>query len=151
MSEDHEPDQQPAMTSPANQPHGGPLVSDQATWPPSPSRDSCRPSLAFQPQSEGAEPLDLKGWSSPGFYSLGLVFPATCLRKGTARRTLSGHKGLAVLPCALLGQGWGRGELWGGQWVGGGGRRELEEAREQGGYLGRFSEKGEWWREKEKR
>lgn len=62
---------------------------------------------------------------------------------------LSGHKGLAVLPCASLGQGWGRGELWGGQWVGWG-RRELEEAREQGGYLGRSSGKGEWWREKEK-
>lgn len=81
------------------------MGSSWVTWPPAP----------LARIAKGCPGLpDLKGWSSPGFYGLGLVFPAMVSQKGDGPGDADGHKGLAVLPCALLGQGQGRGGLLSG-------------------------------------
>lgn len=129
------------MTSPANQPHTGLLMGDQATHPP--RRGSCRPPLASLPRGGRAEPLDLEGWSSE-FYSLGLVFPATVSQRGDGPEDAEWPQRLGCSPMCLAGpgMGWGGGGLLCGYRRVGGGRREPEEAREQGGHLGRFPKKG---------
>lgn len=60
-----------------------------------------------------------------------------CLREGTAQRTLCGHKGLAVLPRALLGQGGGGGCGGGTGGVGVGHGEAGGDARELGGGFGK--------------
>lgn len=49
-------------------------------------------------------------------------------QKGDGPEDADGHKGLAVLPCALLGQGRGRGAVVWGQAGGGGAGRSLKKS-----------------------
>jgi hypothetical protein len=58
--------------------------------------------------------FDLKAWPAPGFYGWGPGFPSQASQRRDGRG-LKCHKGLAVLPCAFLGQGGGKGVAGGAE------------------------------------
>lgn len=70
------------------------------TRQPTPAGTAAGPPLASLHWA-GWSHLTPEDWSTPGFYGWGLVFQAVVSQEGTAQRTHSGHKGLAVLhvPC----------------------------------------------------
>lgn len=111
---EHEPRWRPPAGLPSHT-----AGSSEVPRPPTAQRGQLRAARPPCP-GRGLSRLTSEGWSPPGFYGRGLVFPATVSRTGGSPEDAEWPQRLAVLPCA-----------WSG------GREPPEEAREPGGRCGK--------------